>query len=95
MPKKGIHALLYPTTYVLRNGASVQIMTPIKRSKPVFLSTDPTCHPAWTGETKVEVEEDSHAARFMKKFGMTQEDLQASTPLQEGVTLYQYPSRDS
>jgi ribosomal protein L31 len=40
---------------------------------------DPTCHPAWTGETKVELEDDSHAARFMKKFGMTQEDLQANT----------------
>ncbi len=40
---------------------------------------DPTSHPAWTGETKVELQDDSHAARFMKKFGMTKEDLQAST----------------
>jgi ribosomal protein L31 len=52
-----------------------------RKTTGVWVGQDPTCHPAWTGETKVEVKDDSHAARFMRKFGMTEEDLNpGSTP---------------
>ncbi|CAL5228692.1 g11869 [Coccomyxa viridis] len=55
-------------TVVLRNGATYQVETVLKANRPFRLQTDTTNHPAWTGEKKAMVGDDSRAAQFLRKY---------------------------
>ncbi|KAK9852326.1 hypothetical protein WJX84_003588 [Apatococcus fuscideae] len=69
MPKKGIHPVLHTMTYVMKNGASRQILTTKKPVLPYLLQQDTTTHPYWTGKTSTleEGQEGSLARAFTTK----------------------------
>ncbi|KAL3147507.1 hypothetical protein ABBQ38_014562 [Trebouxia sp. C0009 RCD-2024] len=67
MPKKGIHPLLRTVTYVLKNGASVQLPSVLQKSVPYILQVDTTTNPLWTGEKKV-VSSGGRSAKMMRRY---------------------------
>lgn len=67
MPKKGIHPVLRTVTYVLKNGASVQLPSVQQRSVPYMLQADTTTNPLWTGEKKV-VSSGGRSAKMMRRY---------------------------
>lgn len=70
MPKKGIHPILHTMTYVMKNGASRQVLTTKKMALPYILNQDTTTHPYWTGKTStLEEGQEGSLARFRKRFG--------------------------
>ncbi|BDA45314.1 probable 50S ribosomal protein L31 [Coccomyxa sp. Obi] len=67
MVKRGIHPLVNTMTLVLRNGATIQVESILKATRPMRLQIDTTSHPTWTGE-KTMTGQDGRAADFMRKF---------------------------
>lgn len=66
--KKGIHPLMRATRVVMRNGASFNLQTVMKRAAPYILQSDTTTHAAWTGEKAGLSVEDERIARLLKRF---------------------------
>ena len=48
MPKKGIHPVLRTVTYVLKNGASVQLPSVLQKSVPYMLQAVSYCSAVYT-----------------------------------------------
>lgn len=67
--RKGIHPLLRTVRVVMRNGASFEIPTTMNRATPLILQSDPTTHPAWTGEKAGISMEDERMQRVMGRLG--------------------------
>ncbi|EIE20066.1 hypothetical protein COCSUDRAFT_57787 [Coccomyxa subellipsoidea C-169] len=55
-------------TLVLRNGATIQVQSILKASRPMRLQIDTTSHPTWTGEKSALSGQDGRAAEFLRKF---------------------------
>lgn len=68
MVKRGIHPLMNTMTLVLRNGATIQVQSILKATRPMRLQIDTTSHPTWTGEKTSLTGQDGRAAEFMRKF---------------------------
>lgn len=84
MPRPGIHPIMHRVTVVLRNGASIEVMSAVPRAAPYFLRQDPTNTPLWTGKDSSLASEDEHMAKFLKKYeGIAAAGLNSST---EGQT---------
>jgi large subunit ribosomal protein L31 len=68
--RKNLHPLLKSMRVVMRNGASFNVQTVMNRKNiPLFLQTDTTTHPAWTGEREGVSLEDERIMKLMSKFG--------------------------
>ncbi|GMH41272.1 hypothetical protein BSKO_09182 [Bryopsis sp. KO-2023] len=69
MARAKLHPFTNMMTFVLNNGASIQLETTMsKRSLPYFLQSDPTNHPFFTGKER-EIEDKGQAAKFFSRFG--------------------------
>jgi large subunit ribosomal protein L31 len=64
--KKGIHPEYNKIKVTLVDGKTVDMYSTSK--KDLVLDTDPTNHPAWTGQ-RTTVERGQRANKFKKKFG--------------------------
>ena len=68
MGRAGIHPVLRKATVVLANGASVEIMTTVKKFRGIIKpQMDPTNHHLWTGKKK-ELENKGQIAKFNVRF---------------------------
>lgn len=67
MSKKGLHPKMSVLTLECSNGDKYQILWTGKE-EVVKLHADPFNHPAWTGETKLDIST-GRAAAFLEKFG--------------------------
>ena len=68
MARPGIHPVLRRATVVLANGASVQVMTTVKKFRGIIKpQTDQTNHHLWTGKKK-ELENKGQIAKFNVRF---------------------------
>ncbi|DBB00873.1 hypothetical protein WJX77_009033 [Trebouxia sp. C0004] len=90
MPKKGIHPVVHSVTYVLRNGASVELPSILQRVVPYMLQTDPTSNPLWTGEKKTLSAATGQSAKMMRryekmgfKFNPDQDEPAVQKPIQQ------------
>ncbi|MCL2629453.1 MAG: 50S ribosomal protein L31 [Alphaproteobacteria bacterium] len=63
--KKGIHPQYNEIKVTLVSGEVIKVYSTSK--KDIVLDTDPTNHPAWTGQRKV-AERGQRATQFKKKF---------------------------
>ncbi|DBB00436.1 hypothetical protein WJX82_005142 [Trebouxia sp. C0006] len=68
MPKKGIHPVVQSVTYVLKNGASVELPSILQRAVPYTLQSDPTSNPLWTGEKKTLSVATGQSAKMMRRY---------------------------
>lgn len=66
--RKELHPLLRRMRVVMRNGASFEVKTVMKRELPYFLQIDTTMHPAWTGEKEGVSLEDARIAKLLKRY---------------------------
>lgn len=87
MPKKGIHPVVRSVTYVLKNGASVELPSILQRAIPYTLQSDPTTNPLWTGEKKALAGATGRSAKMMRryekmgfKFNPDQDDQPSNKP---------------
>mmetsp|Transcript_22393 Transcript_22393/g.57352 ORF Transcript_22393/g.57352 Transcript_22393/m.57352 type:complete len:87 (+) Transcript_22393:144-404(+) len=80
MVRKGIHPLMRAMRVVLTNGASFEVQTVSNRVKPYKLQKDPLNHPAWNPDISVVDLSAGRVAQYMKKFGITEEDITGSAP---------------
>ena len=72
--KKGIHPLLHRLRVVTSQGASTRVWSTMKaRNDTLFLQSDPSNHPAWTGKAQVVVKAGRYA-KFLQRFGGEEKD---------------------
>jgi large subunit ribosomal protein L31 len=66
--RKGIHPLLKRLTVVNAQGASTSVWSTMSaRGGAIFLQSDPTTHPAWTGR-KLAIANTGRVAKFRQRF---------------------------
>lgn len=68
MPRKGLQPALNVVRVVMRNGASFNILSPMRRTGPYFLQHDTTNNPAYTGEASGLSMEDERLQKLMSKY---------------------------
>ncbi|PRW20871.1 Leucine Rich Repeat isoform B [Chlorella sorokiniana] len=66
--KKGLQPLLHTVRVVMRNGASFNLQTTMRRSTPYMLQADTTTNPVYTGEAAGLSLEDQRMQRLLSKY---------------------------